>query len=382
MTATATMTRDEAIDASRTRPFRFVQVHNPAFWLYIWLVANGAYLYILGFTEIAVRPSAIVLAVFLETLYVLPLWWFITKRDHFDREPAKLAVVGFVWGGLVATWMMAAVANPAILSLWSKLVSVDFATSYGPALTAPFTEESSKLAGVVMLVLLARHCVRSAYDGMILGAFVGLGFQVFENVEYITSGIGANFNQNPVQDAMLTFILRSSTFYTHAVYTAIAGAGLGYFLNRKDRTLGHRWSVMVGLVLLAMVIHGLLDAGAGNPAIGLVAGPVSIIAMVYVFRFADRGERQWVHTLMADEVANGIITADELDAVAGRRKTRKEYLKAVKAADGKPAKKQAEHVLDATYDLATAIAVTDDPHSPQAEHARAEVQRVRAGVSA
>ena len=39
-----------------------------------------------------------------------------TARDNWEyQEPAKLAVVGFLWGGLVATWLMSAPANTAIL---------------------------------------------------------------------------------------------------------------------------------------------------------------------------------------------------------------------------------------------------------------------------
>jgi protease PrsW len=376
--AAAPMTRDEAIELSGARTFKFFQLHNPAFWLYILLVANGAYIYAMSFADMAVKPSAIVLAIFLEVLYTVPMWWFITHTDRFDREPAKVAVVGFLWGGLVATWVMAGPANVAVLSLYAKLISVDFATSWGPAFTAPITEETSKFAGLIILVLLARNYIRSTYDGMILGAFVGLGFQVFENVQYIVNGIGANFNQNPVQDGMKVFGMRTLTgFYTHAVYTAIAGAGLGYFLSRKDKSKAHRWMVMIGLLILAMIVHGLLDASVAVAALAVLAGIASILAIILVWRFADRGERAWIAVIMADEVTNRTITQGELDVISGKRKTRKHYLAQVEKEQGKASAKKAEHVLDAGYDLAAAIASTDDPSSPKADHARAEIARLR-----
>lgn len=373
----APMTREEAIDVSGARKFRFIQVHNPAFWLYVWLVLNGTYVYFQSLSTIAVEPSAILFAVFLELLYTVPLWWFITRTDRFDKEPAKVAIVGFLWGGLVATWLMAGPANEAILSLYAKVFGVDFATSWGPAFTAPFTEEPSKFVGVIVLVLLARPYIRSMYDGMILGAFVGLGFQVFENVQYIVGGIEADFDQTPIQDGLFVFGARTATgFYTHAVYTAIAGAGLGYFLSRKDKRRGHRWAVMIGLLLVAMVVHGMLDASQAVPVLAVLAGFASIGAIILVWRFADRGEREWVAVLMADEVADGTITQPELDVIAGRHKVRKHYLKAIKHEQGKAAAKQAGFILDAGYDLATAIASTGDADSPEAEHARAEIRRL------
>ena len=102
---------------------------------------------------------------------------------------------------------------------------------------------------------------------MILGAFVGLGFQVFENVQYIVGGIETNFNQNPAQVAFKVFFLRSVTgLWSHAVYTAIAGAGLRYFIGAKEpATFGKRLGVAIGTLLVAMVVHSMLDAVAAVP---------------------------------------------------------------------------------------------------------------------
>jgi RsiW-degrading membrane proteinase PrsW (M82 family) len=370
--------RAQASEDSGAKAFRLIQVHNPAFWLYAWLVINGAFVYIQGFSTAAVRPSAFVIAIVLEVLFTLPFWWFITKRDRFDREPAKLAVVGFLWGGLVATWLMAAPANGAILSLWSKVVSVDFATSWGPALTAPFTEETSKYAGLVVLVLLSHRHIRSAYDGMILGAFVGLGFQVFENVQYIVSGIETNYNQNPAQHAVQVFFLRSVTgLWSHAVYSAIAGAGLGYFVGAKHKSRGRRFAVAIGMLLLAMVVHSCLDAAVAQPGLIALSPIVTLTAVVLTWRFATRGERQWIATLLHDEVANGVLSQAELDVVAGDGKASKHYIAGIKKANGKAAAKRAEHVIDAAYDLAAAHASTEDPTSDAVAYARSELIRVR-----
>ena len=129
------------------------------------------------------------LSVVLLDLFALPFLWFIAHVDRYEREPAKLALLGFVWGGLAAPWVLALTGNGAVLSIYAKLFGVDFASSWGPPLTAPFVEESSKYIGLILLFLLARNHVRSAYDGLLLGAFTGLGFQVFENFQYMTNAV-------------------------------------------------------------------------------------------------------------------------------------------------------------------------------------------------
>lgn len=126
----------------------------------------------------------------------------------------------------MSTWLMASPANGAVLSLYGKLIGIDFAHDWGPAFTAPFTEEIAKLTGVIMMVLLARQHVRSAYDGMLLGMFVGLGFQVFENVQYLCNFVAGNFNSKPTGDMALIFGIRSVTgFWGHWLFTGLSGAG-------------------------------------------------------------------------------------------------------------------------------------------------------------
>lgn len=361
-------------------PVRFIQFHNPAFWLYALLLINGVLIYYHELTRSHVYASSLVFAIGLQVLYVLPFLWFITRTDRYEREPSKLAILGFLWGGLIATWVIAVPGNAAMLSIWSKLFGLDFATTWGPPLTAPFVEETAKYAGLVMLVLLARSHVRSAYDGLLLGAFTGLGFQAFENVQYIIQAVAANFNSAPVQDALTIFVVRSATgLFSHALYTAIAGTGLGYFVGATGRSAGHRVLVALGFLAIAMVAHGSLDAAG---ALGLLALPiniaVSVVGGIIAWRFADRRQREWMRELMKDEVASGTVTEPELAVLAGPRKSRGRYLKSIKREHGKTAAKREGYVLDAEIDLAAAIAATDNPESPEAVAARAELTRVRA----
>ena len=84
-------------------------------------------------------------------------------------------------------------ANTALLEIWTKAGGTEFATKWAAGLTAPINEEFAKALGLVLLIGLAPRLVRSAYDGFIIGAFIGLGFQVFEDVLYVYNGAAQSF---------------------------------------------------------------------------------------------------------------------------------------------------------------------------------------------
>lgn len=381
MSATAEDTRRAALaESGWAYPVRLLQWENPAFWLYALLLVTGAWGYYGEIHNGSAYETASILGAVLMVLYTLPFIWFITRADRYEREPAKLAILGFFWGGLVATWVLALPANGAILSIYSKLFGIDFASTWGPPLTAPIVEETSKYIGLIILFLLARNHVRSAYDGLLLGAFVGLGFQVFEDYSYIVNGAADAFGVDQVKTTLMIFVMRAVTgIWSHALYTAIAGAGLGYFIAAKDRSTGRRVAVALGFLLLAMVAHGSLDAVTA-------VGPISIlftilagtVGIVLAWKMADRRQRRWVGVLLEDEVAAGTITADELNVLQASRKERKAYLGAIKKDKGKAAARHEGLVLDSAIDLASRIAATDDPASAAADAVRDELRRVRA----
>ncbi|MFN6516706.1 MAG: PrsW family intramembrane metalloprotease [Nostoc sp. CreGUA01] len=371
--------RKAAIDRSGwSNSVRFFQPHNPACYLYWLLVLKGIY----GFCQLlfasAIYPTALFIALSAEALYCLPWIWFLTHKDRYEREPAKLALLGFLWGGLVAPWVMALPGNNAILSLFAKLTSLDFYSHWSPAFTAPIVEESSKFVGLVMLALLARNHVRNAYDGFLLGAFVGLGFQVFEDVSYIVLAPNESFGSQQVANALQVLVVRTvSGFWSHSLYTAVAGTGFGYFLEAKNRSFGHRLAVLVGFFLLACLAHSCWDAVGGFIGFAPIGIVIGTVAILLAWRFSEQRQRKFVRVLLADDVANGIVTEAELAAISNRPKDRRAYLRQIKSSSGPDAAKRAGFILDAAIDLAAAIASTDSLDSPAAKAARAEIARVR-----
>jgi RsiW-degrading membrane proteinase PrsW (M82 family) len=382
--------RDVALDRSGWgRRFVFYQPRNLAFWGYLLLVGIGFLVFIATLArEYDAYGEAIGLAVSSFAIYAALFWWFTQYIDHYAKLPAKLMVVAFLWGGFAATGAMAANANDAILALDGKTFGQVWALNWGPGLAAPFTEEWAKGSGLLLLIALAPRQVRTAFDGFILGAFIGLGFQIVEDITYAMTSAGTQFGANQVGASIGTIVLRMvSGVAAHILYSAIFCAGLVYLLGRpaEPRKVGR------GLLLIAipMLLHGWwdsVDAVAGPSALKLIGLLIATIVvalaiLVRVYRLTVKREQGFVRDVMAPEEARNIITAAELDAMAGNRKARKAYRKASREAGRKRSeRKRARYVLNAAYALAEELAAARGADTDRVRFARSEVARIRAGV--
>ena len=358
------------------RPFRPWQPQNLAMWVGAFLVVAGALTLVQvhnGFPP--VYAPAMLLGIVVWALYCLPWLLFLHHKERYEREPARLALWGFLYGGFGATFGIAIHANTAILSLWGKAVSPEFAATWGPALTAPFVEESSKAAGFVLLMVMAPRLIRTAYDGLVIGAFIGLGFQVFEDWLYTVQGAADDLGSNQVATVLRTFVTRGvlTGWYSHALYTALFCMGIVWLVGRPQEPRRVRRGVL--LIALAVLGHASLDAVT---AVGpLLAIPMSIVVVIAVIggeRWAARQERAWMRDLMAPEVERGTITPAELDALAGSHRGRRRF---VKAHEHHRNRKHARHVLHAGTDLAEQLAIAGGHETEAVQHARYEVLRVR-----
>ncbi len=378
--------RDIALDRSGWgRRFVFYQPRNFAFWGYLLLVGIGFLTFVSTLArEYDAYGEAIGLAVTSFAIYAAIFWWFTQHIDHYAKLPAKLMGVAFLWGGFAATGAMAANANDAILALYGKIFGQVWALNWGPELAAPFTEEWAKGSGLLLLIALAQRQVRTAFDGFVLGAFIGLGFQIVEDITYALTSAGTQFGANQVGASIGTIVIRMiSGVAAHILYSAIFGAGLVYLLGRpaEPRKVGR------GLVLIAipMLLHGTWDS------LGAVAGPsalkligllgatiiVALVILVRVYQLTVKREQDFVRDVMAPERARSVITSAELGAMAGNRKARKAYRKASRK---RSQRKRARYVLNAAYALAQELAAARGADTDGVRFARSEVARIRAGV--
>jgi hypothetical protein len=143
-------------------------------------------------------------------------------------------------------------------------------------------------------------------------------------------------------------------------------------VHRAPRRAGTQ-GLGAGLMLTAMVMHGLWDASAaiaGDDVISIVPGIVAFVLIsvfVWVYENSEGIERKWMRELMAPEVDRGVVTRAELDALAGTRSTLKTYIRC------QPSRRGAK----AETDLAHRIARDDGADTDAVQRARVAVAQAR-----
>lgn len=360
--------------------FDAFQPRNAAFWVFWVLVLAGAWT-AFGQSRTVAAPIAPTIAVggFVLALYGALFWWVTRTMDRYSTLPAALVVHAFVWGGFAAPFFFALPANDAIIDLYGKVFGQSWVASWAPGLTAPFTEELAKGIGLVLLITLARRIVRTAFDAFILGAFLGLGFQVLEDLLYVAQTAGGDFGTDPWGAGLRILVLRMTTGAVgHIAYSAIFATGLLLLIGTpaQPRRIGRG----ILLVLTAMVLHGLFDSvgGFAGPHAGLVfpilllVTAIALVCVLLVFHATVRNERDDMRAVLAPEVASGVLAPDELDAVSGDGRARRRFV----AAGGRRRRGLRRALLQAVRELAD-DAVRPD-RAAELEHARAEVARIRA----
>jgi protease PrsW len=363
-------------------PFTFFQPRNLAMWVYLLLVGAGMVIwfrYVSG--QFGAYGEVLIVATVLFGLYGALFWWFTQRIDRYAHQSRKLIGVAFLWGAFAATSAMAANANTPILSLWGKAFGQGWAIDWGAGLTAPFNEELAKGFGLLLLIALAPRLVATAFDGFVLGAFIGLGFQILEDIQYALGSAGAEFGANPVANALTTIGMRMALgVAAHILYSAVFCTGLVYFLGRpaEPRRRGR------GLLLMAsaMLLHGLWDniggfAGSNRllvPVLWVLIIGLAFFVVTRAFKWSVPRERAYMRTVMTPEVAGGAITAEELDTLAGDRKARRAYRK---AGHGYAGRRRRGHLLEAAHDLADELATSGGRDNPRVRYARVELARLR-----
>ncbi|MEU8239033.1 PrsW family intramembrane metalloprotease [Actinoplanes missouriensis] len=358
--------RAAAIEASGWgTPFRLVQLRNAAFWVFVFGMAAGV-VQLIQFYRPALGAYGVGLGsgIILFALYTIPWLLLLSYHNRYTSLPAKLLLVAALWSGVAGTYAIGLQANGALLSLYTKAFGPAWAHDWGPGLTAPITEEFAKASALILLIGLAPRLVRSPYDGLIIGAFAGLGLQISEDVLYVVNGTTAAFGTDQVGTAFATLASRGwAGLFQHVLFSAVFCAGLMWLIGRGDR--GHRLRGLL-LMISAMLAHSIWDnmtaygyALFGNAGGFLILMIVTIVAELILlgmtFRLAAPQEQSWLRAILQPEVQDGVLTDAEVTAAAGGRRTRKAYRKSV---HGHHERKTAKHVLAAAHDLAQELAAS------------------------
>jgi RsiW-degrading membrane proteinase PrsW (M82 family) len=248
--------------------------------------------------------------------YLALVWWL----DRYEKEPAHLLAVAFIWGALPAALL--AVTLDLALD-WPLRTIGDPVEEWRRArLLTPVVEELVKGAALVSLARWRRHEFNGVLDGIIYGAFVGLGFAMTENLlAFLTVFGGAG-----AEPGVVVFTLRAVLFgLNHPLFSALFGASLGWARYHG----GPATRVVVpGLGLLAAIglhlLHNALAAGGwGGPwalPLALLADWSGLALIAALIALAWANERRWLVEGLRDEVRLGTLSRAEFAQVVSHRR--------------------------------------------------------------
>jgi protease PrsW len=290
------------------------------FGLFLALVLTILNLVVKGFQLQAVGPLGLIVGVMLATLpiplYVgLALW-----LDRFEAEPPWMLLVAFLYGALVAD-ILALILNSAGGAMATMMFGERAGDLLGGVVIAPFVEEATKAAFLVLLYFWRKDEFDNITDGIIYGTMVALGFAAMENVGYYGRQIAGGTGQ-----VLYVFALRGLKGpFGHPLYTCMTGIGLGI----ARETDNPRLKIVAPIVgyLLAVFLHSLWNGIASTlpdwldwAAYFVIWVPL-FLGLLGVVYYSLRREAKIVCRYLQDEVTSGVLSQAEYDylcAVSGR----------------------------------------------------------------
>ena len=272
--------------------------------------------------------------------------WLLNRIPYFVRVPPSTSGMALLWGGFAAIGF----AMPA-----NTAIGGHFAARGDPSawlMFAPLTEEPAKALGIVVVLLLAANRARTALDGLVVGSFVGLGFEVVEDiVQSINNAIndhppGQRDNLGSLAVDVVHEVLRRS-WTGHIVITGITGFAIAHALTTRGRTGVQRWSVAAGLMLLAVSGHLLWNSHRFG--VFYVLGQFGILALYLWLIRVGREQEARIYLPYLHYAAPSLVDPAEVVSMRSGRARRR-----ARKASAHPARRARERHR-AIADLAVAI---------------------------
>lgn len=242
------MDKPNTFARSRSPILRYGCMALVSMFFALCVLCSGLY----GTLMFAIGPVYFVFAVIMASMTALPYAALLRWLDHNEPEPRTLLFSAFLWGACVST-MLSLIGNETFGGYALELVQDEaLADQLTASISAPIVEELTKGMGIVALFFLFRDEFDNVLDGIIYGAFIGLGFAWYENILYYVnaSAEGGFFGM-----ALLGWIrgVVCAAGGSHAAYTAIVGCSFGFIRVMRRGVL--RWSLAPLFMFIAMFAH-------------------------------------------------------------------------------------------------------------------------------
>jgi RsiW-degrading membrane proteinase PrsW (M82 family) len=393
--ASAPASQPTARPSNWTEEVSIFQPRQAAFWLFAVLLLIGGVSFVnqqLSFANAS--TTAWLVGLVLLALYAVPVYLLVNAVDLFEREPRSLLIGALLWGAVIATFLAGHI-NDQWASILQKVFGAEFTRTWGAALIGPGVEELLKFLGVVVIYLIARAEFDDVLDGFVYGAMVGLGFTVAEDMYYFFAhfvGQAGASDLGGLFEGFFTRIIVGGP-YSHVVLTGLTGMGLAFYVTRPDVARSRRVLVAVLLYAAGVAAHfvwnsPLLDGILGdNPgptewiAWAAVKGLPFLILLGVLVRLAMRREQRWVRDALAEDVAGGVMTAQEVDVLESLR-ARRSARKAVGARTGPAGERLVARLQHAQIALAIASTGTEPDRDVRIDANRELIAGLRAQLAA
>lgn len=327
-----------AVEVSIAQPVsRTPVVYRPesaVFWVYVAALTIGSYVLVtsLGQAFHETMDAHLQLGA-IWAAFLAGLVWLILRFDPFRsvRPYPQGLVAGTALGGTVAT-VMAMNGNGALQGVLGRVLDPDVLTRWSAALTAPVIEESSKgLCAVLILVLCAAVFHRISH-ALLVGMFVGLGFDISEDLLYSTKGALSSLDSDIAGASGDLGVRIFTAIPSHWAFTSLFAVGalllLPTFAGRSAWPRGRRMATAAVLMASAWFMHFFWDAPVSDDA-GLAAMlgkmAVNLALFLLLTTWLLRDERRWVADRIEAGRRIGHLESDDaiVDSLLTRRRRRR-----------------------------------------------------------
>lgn len=346
----------------RLRRNRYLR--SRAFVIFMALVVIGAWRMAIAVGPALVRyPRATLLAIVLFALYAAPIVMLMRWMDFLDPVPTQIWIMAIGCGAFVSS-TLAISGNAIALKLLGDVRSSEYVARWGVVLVGPSVEGGAKLAVMFLIILLARSRIHSVVDGFLLGAMVGVGFQLVENILFAVNASTMADRGDVLGPVLETFLVRGFIVgpWSHPVFAAIEFAGFAYFVVRRDRPLWNRLGVAVLAQVLGWCLHALWNlpwalgwySNLGILATTVIKGVIAVTALLVPLHLAQLRQARGLAGGVAGLGDSRLASPAELAAL-GSLRLRLEARNAAHRQCGRAGRRMLRQLQQAQARLAVAI---------------------------
>jgi RsiW-degrading membrane proteinase PrsW (M82 family) len=215
----------------------------------------------------------------------------------FIRPARRAQVLGLgvllalAWGGLAAT-DIAGRANSALEQI-AVNASAEIDSTWTNVFLAPAVEETIKTLGIILLAFLPAARRFGPAAGLVIGALVGVSFQVVENEVFTLQEMSKAPDAAVAVMLEMLFIRGIVGVFSHLVYSATIGAAIGWLLAGPTTDRWRRLAVTIGVLIGMVVLHSWSNwtSHQGEGGLYVVSMVLGLVVLIVTARFALSADR-------------------------------------------------------------------------------------------